>query len=129
MVLQNLNQANTALFWARMALKSAKSRCLVVTDGKFQQDIALYVSESNIDVSILSISNHPAKFLGRTISVTVSHKDPMEVISSAVSKGLALVNKPFHGGVHKVWNLQHLLVHQLRWPLLTYKISDQQFFV
>ena len=66
-----LNQANTALSWARMALKLAKSRCLVLTDGKFQQDMSLYVSKSNINVSIHSASNKPVKFLGRTISFTV----------------------------------------------------------
>ena len=40
-----LNQANTAFSWPRMALKPAKSRCLVLTGGKFQQDMTLYVSK------------------------------------------------------------------------------------
>ena len=82
-------------------LKSAKSRCLVLTDGKFQQDITFYVSKSNIDVSIPSISNQPVNFLGKTISFTVSDKDQMEVISSAVSKGLAFINKSFYRGVQQ----------------------------
>ena len=60
-----LNRANTALSWARMALKPAKSRCFVLTDGKFQQDVTLYVSKSNIDVSIPSISNQPVKFFSK----------------------------------------------------------------
>ena len=43
---------------------------------------------------ILFISNQPVKYLGRAISFTVSDKDRMEVIFSAVvSKGLALINK------------------------------------
>ena len=110
MVLKNsLNQANTALSWARMALKPAKSRCFVLTDGKFQEDMTLYVSKSNIVLSIPSISNQQVKFLGRTIS-------------SAVCKGLALIDKSFHRGVHKVWILQHLLVPRLCWPLLIYEI-------
>ena len=84
--------------------------------------MTLYVSKSNIDVSILSISNQPVKFLARTISFTVSDKDQLEVISSAVSKGLALIDKSFHRGVNKVCILQHLLVPRLRCPFLIYEI-------
>ena len=98
-----------------MALKQVKTRCLVLTDGKFLQDKTLYVSQ-------LSISNQPVKCLGKKISFAVSDKDQMEVISSAASKGLALINESLHRGVHKVWILQQLLVPRLRWPLLTYEI-------
>ena len=80
------------------------------------------MSKSNTDVPIPSISNQTVKFLGRTISFTVSDKDQTEVISSAVSEGLALIKKSFHKGVHKVWILQHLLVPWLHWPLLIYEI-------
>ena len=82
----------------------------MLTDDTFQQDITIYVPKSNIDVSIPSISNQPVKFFGRTNSFTVSGKDQMEVISLAVSKGLALINKSFHKEVQKVWILQHLLM-------------------
>ena len=78
-----------------MALKPAKLRCFMLTDDTFQQDITIYVPKSNIDVSIPSISNQPVKFFGRTNSFTVSGKDQMEVISLAVSKGLALINNLF----------------------------------
>ena len=119
---QLLNRANTALPWAGMALKPAKSRCLVLTDGKLRQDMTLYVSKSNIDVSIPSISNQPVKCLGRTVSFTVSDKDQLEDISSTASKGLALIDKSFYRGVQKFWILQHLLVHRLYWPLLLYAV-------
>ena len=46
-------------------------------------------------------SNQPVNFLGKTISFTVSDKDQMEVISSAVSKGLAFINKSFYRGVQQ----------------------------
>ena len=119
---EHLKWANTALAWARTALKPAKSRFLVLTNGKLQQDMKLYVSESNLDVPIPSTSNQQVKFFGRTISFTISDKDQMDIISSAVSKGLALINKFPHRGVHKVWILQHFLVPQLCWPLLIYEI-------
>ena len=117
-----LNWANIAFSQARMALKPAKLRCFMLTDDTFQQDITIYVPKSNIDVSIPSISNQPVKFFGKTNSFTISGKDQMEVISLAVSKGLALINKSFHKGVQKVWILQHLLMPRLCWPLLIYEI-------
>ena len=94
----------------------------MLTDGKFQQDMTLYVSELNIDVSISSISKQPVKFLGKAISFTVSEENKMKVVSSAVSKGLALISKSFHREVHKVWILQQLLVPRIRWPLFIYEI-------
>ena len=117
-----LHQENTALSWARMALKPAELRCLMLIGGKFPEDMTLYVSKSNIDLPIPYLSNQPVKFLGRTILFTVSEKDQMEVIFSAVSKGLTLINKSFHKGVNKVWILQHLLLPWLHWPLLINEI-------
>ena len=38
-----LNRANTVFPWARMALTPAKATCLVLTDGKFQQDMILCI--------------------------------------------------------------------------------------
>ena len=93
----------------------------MLTDGKFQQGMTL-MPKSNINMSIPSISNQPVKFLGSTISSTVSDNDQLEVFSSPVSKGLALIKNSFHRGVHKVWILKHLLVPWLRWPLHIYEI-------
>lgn len=117
-----LNWANIAFSRARMALKPVKLRCFMLTDDTFQQDITLYMPKSNIDVSIPSISNQPVNFFGKPNSFTVSGKDQMEVISLAVSKGLALINKFFHKGVQKVSILEHLLMPRLCWPLLIYEI-------
>ena len=74
-------------------------------DDQLQQDMTLYESKSNADVSIRTISNQSLTVLGRTISFTVSDNDETEVFSSVVSYRLALINKSFHGGVHKVWIL------------------------
>ena len=58
-----LNQTNTAFTLVKMDIKHAKSKNLLLTDSKFQQDEMLYVSKSNIDVSIFFISNQQIKFL------------------------------------------------------------------
>ena len=77
----------------------------MLTDGKFQQNKKMYVSKSNIDVSIPCISNQPVRILKSAVAFTVSEKDKVEVISSVVSKGLALINKYFNRKVYKVWIL------------------------
>ena len=39
-----------------------------------------------------------------------------------MEKGLSLLDKSAHRGIHKAWILQHLLLPRLRWPLLIYEI-------
>ena len=60
----------------------------MLTDGKFQKDIRLYVPKSNMNVSIPTISNQPVKFLEKTISFTVSHKNQTEALSKAAQLSL-----------------------------------------
>ena len=54
-------------------------------DDQLQQDMTLYESKSNADVSIRSISNQSLTVLRRTISFIVSDNDETEVFSSVVS--------------------------------------------
>ena len=117
-----LNQANFALSWARMKLKPSKSKSLVLIHGRLIQDKHLTIQCDNEVQIIPSIVHNPVKFSGRTISFSLKEKDQVEVFSLAVSKGLSLIDKCFHYGVHKVWILQHFLVPRLRWPLLIYEI-------
>ena len=100
-----ISEVSYASNGAQELLNQAKSRCLVLTDGKFQQNKKVYVSKSNIDVSIPCISNQPVRILKSAVAFTVSEKDKVELISSVVSKGLALINKYFNREVYKVWIL------------------------
>ena len=73
--------------------------------------------------SIPPISEKPVKFLGRTISDSLSDKHQVDnLLFLSVNKGLALINKSKHRPVQKLWILEYLLLPQLRWPLLIYEI-------
>ena len=105
-----------------MRLKPSKSKSLILSDGKVEKDGILSVSSGNDTQVIPSIMNNPVKFLGRKISFSLRDKDQVDAFNKAVSQGLALIDKSFHRGIHKVWILQHLLIPRLRWPLLIYEI-------
>ena len=117
-----LDRASAALAWAKMTAKPSKSKCIVIVNGKVNHENILKISHSDNEVFIPSILDNPVKFLGRLIDHSLSDKNQTEVFSSAVSKGLSLIDRSFHRGVHKVWILQHFLVPRLRWPLLIYEI-------
>ena len=117
-----LNRANYSLSWARMKVKPAKSRCLIMTNGKVHQEQHLLIGDQNKKEKIPSIIDNPVRFLGRSISHELKDKDQVTSFCTMVSKGLSLIDKSFHRGVHKLWILQNLLVPRLRWPLLIYEI-------
>ena len=62
------------------------------------------------------------RFLGRTISDSLSDKYQADSLTLAVSKGLGLINNLGHCATQKLWILQYLFISQLRWPLLIYEI-------
>ena len=72
--------------------------------------------------AIPSIADNPVKFLGRAISDALLDKYQAGTVSLALTKGLDLISNSGDHAVQKLWILQHLLVHRLRWPLLIYEI-------
>ena len=53
----------------------------------------------------------------------ITDREAVNAFKDQVFHGLDLIDKSFHGGIHKVWILQHLFIPRLRWPLLIYEIS------
>ena len=117
-----LDRANVSLSWARMKLKPSKSKSLIITDGKVNQHQFLSINVDNKNVLIPSIVNNPVKFLGRMIDFSLKDTTQVQTFCLAVSRGLSLIDKSSHRGVHKIWILHHLLIPRLRWPLLIYEI-------
>ena len=106
-----------------MKLKSTKSKCLSIEKGKVIHNKFLSITTNNKTENIPSILKNPVKFLGRTIIFEIKDKDQAETLKLAVTKGLSLIDKSFHRGVHKLWILHHLLIPRLHWPLLIYEIT------
>ena len=93
-----------------MSLKPSKSKCLVLLDGKVQNDSFLIITTHNKVETIPSIVNNPVRFLGRSISFDIKDKEQVKAFSLAVTKALALIDKSYHRGIHKFWILQYLLL-------------------
>ena len=71
--------------------------------------------------SIPPITENPVRFLGRTISDSLSDRNLVDSLSLSVTKGLGQF-KTMHRPVQKLWIMQHLLLPWLLWPLLIYEI-------
>ena len=108
-----LDRANFSLTWARMKLKPSKSKSLVMIDRKVNKEKFLSIKVESRKVQIPSIFQNPVKFLGRMIDFTLKDTDQIQTFCAAVSKGLSLIDKSCHRGVHKLWILQHLLIPRL----------------
>ena len=108
-----------ALIWTRMFFRASKSRSVVIDNGKVT-DISPFSFEGEI---IPSIHANQARFLGRTINLTVADKHSVEQFVSEVLSSLKLIDKSSHKGIYKVCILQNTLILRLRWPLLIYEIS------
>ena len=63
-----LNCASLALSWARMSVKTSKSKSLVIDSGKIVHDKSLCIVLGANRQAIPCIADNPVKFLGRTIS-------------------------------------------------------------
>ena len=113
---------NVLTGWARMSLKAYKWKILVFTKGKVDYDAKLFSSTSQFRELILTICSNPVKFLGCVISLDMTDKDPIEIITSSISTSLSSISKSKFRRVQKLWILQHLLVCDLWWLLLIYEI-------
>ena len=70
-----LDCAVLSLSWARMTIKASKSKSLLITNGKVQDQSFLSVFVNNKVHSIPSLAENPVKFLGRTLSSSLTDKD------------------------------------------------------
>ena len=118
-----LNRANIALTWARMSVKPSKSRSLIMVKGRTVNDKHFVISSNGSENRIPSIAENPVKFLGRTISDSLSDHSQIENVKQALNKALSLINSSKHRSVHKIWILHHLLIPRLRWPLMIYEFA------
>ena len=105
-----LDGTSCVLKWAWMYLKTSESKPLVLTNGKVDHDEKLCIGTNQFRELIPTICSNPVKFLGRVISFDLTDQDQIEIIISAISTSLSLIDKSKHRGVHKIWILQYLLV-------------------
>lgn len=81
-----LKHDNTALTWTRMALKSPKSKCLIVVNGKAPEHLTIATSFETKSGIFLLILGNLVKLSGRFISSYISDKEQSEFFSQLYLK-------------------------------------------
>ena len=120
-----------ALKWARMGFRAHKSRSLVILDGKPVNDEYFRTDESpstpslsgvDSEFVIPSIHKLPIKFLGRKVDISLSDRLRVPELKEKLLDGLQRIDDSKQLGINKVWIMQNLLLHQIRWLLTIYEI-------
>ena len=94
-------------------LRAFKSKSLVLTNSKVDNDTNFYISTNQFRELIPTVCSNPEKFLGGVKSFDLTDKDQIEIINSAISTSLSFIDKSKQRGVHKIWILEHLLEPRL----------------
>ena len=98
---------------------------MVIEQGKIVNfcPFKVQTKDSNSCEFVPSIHANPIKFLGRVITASLSDSEKIESVASYFLESLIRIDKSGLRGTQKIWVLEHLLIPQLRWPLLIYEIS------
>ena len=103
--------------WARMKVKSKKSRSLSIVKGGIRQ-IHFTIGGDEIP----TVKDQPVKSLGRLYTKSLSDRSRSPEIEKLASDGLKSINKSELPGKLKAWCFQHGLLPRLMWPLQVYEV-------
>jgi len=109
-----LKALDETVTWARMRFKPAKSRCLVVRNGKVTNKYRLYIQNEEIP----ALTNNPVKCLGKWFDTSLSDKNSQAMLTQQADEGLRRIDKSGLTGKFKAWIYQHSLLPRLTWPLM-----------
>ena len=125
-----LDRCVKVLNWAGMSFRASKSRSIIIENGKTIKKSVFVVRDSKSGKleTIPSIHLNPVRFLGRTISVSLSDTDSINSFSNSLFESLEAIDKSFFTGQQKIWILHHLLIPRIRWPLQIYEVSISVVF-
>ncbi|RXN33229.1 reverse transcriptase [Labeo rohita] len=104
--------------WARMDLKPAKSRSLVLIKGNVTDKFHFSLG----GVQIPSITEKPVNSLGKVFNSTIKDIAILEEIGKELCTWIAAVDKSGLPGKFKAWIYQHGILSQLLWSLLVYNV-------
>ena len=114
-----LQRTDRALKWARMRLKPAKSRSLVIIDGRSTR-----LEPFSVDGSVIpGLHNKPLRTLGRVFNFSLTDREEVNAIQEKFVGGLKKIDKSPFTGFMKAWALVHILIPQVQWDIMIYSIS------
>ena len=124
-----LKRTETAVAWARMKLKPAKSRSLVIVKGRSMDVEPFAVGETVIDgwihlggEGIPALQRKPLKTLGRIYDPKLSDGWYKTDLKKKLVDGLKMLDRSKARGAMKLWALHHILLQQVRWDLMVYEL-------
>ena len=107
-----LNALTDVASWARMKLKAAKSRSLVMTNSNVTERFVLRVQKEDIP----SILNNPIKCLGKWFDASLQDTDNVRRLEKQVEDGLKKINS----------ENQHALLPRIVWSMILYDVQVLQ---
>ena len=105
--------------WARMKFKPAKSRYMVIKNGRLTTRFRLRIQDEDIP----SIERNPIKCLGKWYDDTLQDVNNSKRVEEQVKDGLKNIDRSGLPGKFKAWLFQHGLLPRLTLPLMLYEIN------
>ena len=119
-----LKRFEVGVSWARMKVKPAKSRSLVVVKGRSMEVEPFVVGGEECEMGrevIPCLQKKPLKTLGRWYDPLVRDNKYREELKTVLDDGLKRLNRSPALGAMKLWSLHHILLPQIRWDLMVYE--------
>lgn len=104
--------------WARMKFKPAKSRSLVLKNGKVSDRYKFKIRGEVIP----TVSEKPIKSLGKVFDSSLSDKESINAMKDQAKTMMEKVDRSGLPGKFKAWCYQHGVLPRLLWPLLVYEV-------
>lgn len=111
-----LDAISDKLEWARLQVKPAKCRSLVIRKGVVSQD-SLKI-QGNL---IPTLKDKEVKYLGKRYNNNLDDREQVEATIDDVKTSLKKINTTVLPGKYKAWILQHMLLPRSMWPLTIYE--------
>ncbi|CAJ1061376.1 hypothetical protein ROHU_018794 [Xyrichtys novacula] len=114
-----LKRFEELLSWARMRIKSKKSRSLSIRKGRQMDSVSFLVAGERIPV----LAEQPLRSLGREYTADLSDKHMAAAVTDQLKEGLKRIDQSYLPGKFKVWCYQFTLYQRVMWPLKMCEIT------
>ena len=105
--------------WARMSFNAAKSRSLLLKNGKLSEDRFKLSGEY-----IHSTKDKPVKSLGKRFNHTLKDALAIQKTRDCLERWLNKIDRASLPERFKVWIYQHVLLPKILWPLTIYEFTS-----
>ena len=114
-----LERTVKALKWARMKLKTVKSRSIVLKDG-----LPLKLEPFSVDETVIpGLHTKPLRTLGRVFTFSLNDREAVDTMMKEFVESLRKIDKSPLTGFMKAWAHVHILLPQVQWDIMIYGVS------